>query len=675
MNKASYCLVCGLGSLGQYCVAALKAFGMNIGAIDILQPNNWEVKNLPDLLENLVIGDCRQPNILQKSNIHQCRAVLIVTSNERVNIETAFAVRLLNPHVRLVVRSAEQKLNQLLDEQLGNFAAFEMTDLPATGLAIAALANETQGLIFLEDHLLRVVRYPIDLTHRWCDRRLLYELNTRTCQVLNHHSKTKVSPTRFHQWEQQTLIRAGDSITCIEVMQGLVDLVQPTTTFTKGRSKKKTRHFWRSLLKSLSDFKLRQISSDLWQFTAQQQTKRVAILVGITVLLLILLGTIILKVAHLEQSWLKALYVTGVMLLGSYDTVFGVLSSTDSAPLWMRFLNLSYMLAGTASIAVLYALLTESLLAAKFELPNKRPSVPQQDHVVLIGLNRVGQQIASYLQKLKQPLVGVSNTTLEPTVLPEMPLVIGDFRDALTDVNLATAKSVVVATENEMANLEIGLMARGENHNAAIVIQTFEPDFSSNIDRLLPYAKVLCSYSLAAETFAAAIFGDRILDLLQLNNQTVLVVEYNVEPEDSLQGLLLAEVAYGYEVVPILYQDRDRTRTVILLPSEDIKLEIGDRLVVLATVNSLHQIDRGEKLPRLWQVHINATATKSTLFESVRTITRIAGCSLSTATETMNHLPAVVPIPLYQNQALRLVRELTKIQTQAHLISCSFASN
>jgi Trk K+ transport system NAD-binding subunit/uncharacterized membrane protein len=670
MNKASYCLVCGLGSLGQYCVAALKAFGMNVAAIDILEPKNWEVNNLPDLLEKLVIGDCRQPSVLQQSSIHQCRAALIVTSNERVNIETAFAVRLLNPHVRLVVRSAEQKLNQLLDEQLGNFAAFEMKNLPAPGLAIAALANETQGLISLDDLLLRVVRYPIDSTHQWCDRRMLYELNTRTRQVLDYHPETKASPTRFHQWQPRTLIRAGDSITCIEVMQGLVDLLQPTT-FTSSKSKKKVRHFWRNLLKSLSLFKLRQIPSYLWQFTAQQQTKRVAILVGITVLLLVILGTIILKFAHLEQSWLKALYVTGVMLLGSYDIVFGVLSPTDSIPLWMRFLNLSYMLAGTASIAVLYALLTESLLAAKFELPNKRPSVPQQGHVVLIGLNDVGQQIATYLQKLEQPLVGISNTTLEPTVLSEMPLIIGDFHDALTDANLATAKSVVVATENEMANLEIGLMAHGMNHDAAIVIQTFEPDFSSNIDRLLPYAKVLCSYSLAAETFAAAIFGDRILDLLQLNNQTVLVVEYNVETGDSLQGLLLAEVAYGYEVVPILYQDRENARSIILLPSEDLKLESGDRLVVLATIESLHQIDRGERLPQLWQVHINATATKSTLFESVRTITRIAGCSLSTATETMNHLPAIVPIPLYRNQALRLVGELSKIQTQAYTIYLS----
>jgi Trk K+ transport system NAD-binding subunit len=670
INEASHCLVCGLGSLGQQCVAALKAFGMKISAIELVQPRSWEVQNLPELLEQLIIGDCRQPSVLQQGIIEQCRAVLLVTNNERINIEAAFAVRLLSPQVRLVVRSSEHQLNQLLDQQLGNFTALEMAELSAPALAIAALANETKGLITLGDHLLRVIHCPIDSTHRWCDFRLAHELNNRTRRVLSHSSDDAALPIQFHQWEPEARIRAGDRVTYIEVTQNLVDLIQPAA----GKSKPMVGHLWQTLLKSLSSLDFRQIPSQIWQFAAQQQTKRVAILVGITVLLLILLGTTILKSAHPQQSWLKALYVTSVMLLGSYDIVFGALSPSDTAPLWMRFLNLSYMLAGTASIAVLYALLTESLLAAKFALPNKRPPVPLQDHVVLIGLDQVNRQIATYLQTLKQPLVGVSDAALEPSVLPEMPLVVSDFREALKDVNLMTAKSVVVATHNEMANLEIGLMAHAANSDASLVIQTFEPDFSSNIDRLLPYAKVLCSYSLAAEAFAAAVFGDHILDLLRLNNQTVLVAEYDVQAEDGLHGLLLAEVAYGYGVVPILYQDQDHTQAATLLPSEDIKLEVGDRLVILATVDSLHQINQRESLPRSWQVFVNTTATQNIVFEVIRTITRITGCSLSTATEVMNQLPTTVPKPLYKHQALRLVRELSKIQTQAHLIPFSSTS-
>jgi TrkA-N domain len=283
-------LVCGLGSLGQYCVAALKAFGAKISAIELVQPRTWEVQNLPDLLECLVIGDCRQPNVLHQTKIQQCRAALLVTNNERINIEAAFAIRLLNPTVRLVVRSAERNLNQLLEQQLGNFTALEMTALPAPALAIAALANETKGLITLDNQLLRVVHCPIDSTHRWCDLRLVHELNSRTRRVLSHCPAAATLPTQFYQWEPEARIRAGDSVTYIEIIQGLGDFRSASTTSSK--SKKTIGDHWRGLFKQQSSIELRQIPAQLWQLILQQQTKRVAILVSITVLTLILLNPV-----------------------------------------------------------------------------------------------------------------------------------------------------------------------------------------------------------------------------------------------------------------------------------------------------------------------------------------------------------------------------------------------
>lgn len=45
-SEASRFLVCGLGSLGQFCVAKLKQFGVTISAIDVAQPSIWEVPNV-----------------------------------------------------------------------------------------------------------------------------------------------------------------------------------------------------------------------------------------------------------------------------------------------------------------------------------------------------------------------------------------------------------------------------------------------------------------------------------------------------------------------------------------------------------------------------------------------------------------------------------------------------
>lgn len=94
-SGASHFLICGLGSLGQYCVAKLKEFGVTVSAIDIAQPRIWEVTSVPNLMEDLVLGDCRQPEVLEQAKIQQYRAVLLVTSDERVIIDAAFAVRVL----------------------------------------------------------------------------------------------------------------------------------------------------------------------------------------------------------------------------------------------------------------------------------------------------------------------------------------------------------------------------------------------------------------------------------------------------------------------------------------------------------------------------------------------------------------------------------------------------
>lgn len=69
-NTLDKFLVCGLKSLGQHCVAVLKEYDVNVIAIDSEQPEHWEVPEIPNILEKLIIGDCRQPSILEAANIH-----------------------------------------------------------------------------------------------------------------------------------------------------------------------------------------------------------------------------------------------------------------------------------------------------------------------------------------------------------------------------------------------------------------------------------------------------------------------------------------------------------------------------------------------------------------------------------------------------------------------------
>jgi Trk K+ transport system NAD-binding subunit len=658
-------LVCGLGSLGQQCVVALKGFGVNIIAIEEEQPRHWEIPDIPLLLEELVIGDCRQESVLKQAKIQQCRAVLLVTSNERVNTEAAFAARLLNPHTRLVVRSAKENLNELLSKHLGNYVSFEPTQLPVTAFALAAMGSMTLGFFNLDGHQLRVVKRYIQPGGPFC-RRKVYEINSSTRRTLSHTPNSSRVVTGFHQWEPDAPMQAGDTIVYVEMTEKLYKRSEAPVTEVK-------QNRWQVLQTIVRELNCRHCKrkfTQFWQSSNQYKVRRVAIVSGIGVLLLWLVGTVSYKLHYPEMSMRNAFYTTIILLLGGFGDIFGEFTFSDSTtivPPWLQFISLLLGLAGTAFVGVLYALLTEILLSARFQLLKRRPPVPQQDHVVVIGLGRVGQGVAAMLQEFKQAVVGITNTELDPNILPELPVITGNFAEALKLANLRAAKSVLVATDDEMLNLEIGLMAHAANPMSDLIIRTFEEGLSKNLAQLLPNAQVLCAYALAAEAFAGAAFGENIDNLFRIENETILVTEYQIEAGDTLNGLLLADVAYGYGVVPVLYQKGQEMPK--LMPSDDIRLAIGDRMVVLATSTGLQRIEEGQLSLKLkcWHVLVERALNQDAIFEGANAIARIAGCDLSTARALMHNLPGTLQVPLYKHQAQYLVRHLGKAQVKARI--------
>ena len=329
--------------------------------------------------------------------------------------------------------------------------------------------------------------------------------------------------------------------------------------------------------------------------------------------------------------------------------------------------SLLLALTGIALVGLLYGLITEHLLSIQFQFLQRRPPVPQQNHIVIVGLGGVGRRVAGILHQLHQPLVAIANQAPDPHLLPQVPVVWGKTADALTKVNLATAKSVVTVTRDDLDNLEVALMAQQVNPRAHQVIRTFDPEMDANIAKLFPATHVLCTSALAADVFAGAAFGEHILGLFQMDGQTVLVAEYSIETGDTLCGRLLAEVAYGYGVTPLTYRPRDKTAP-ILFPGNELRLVAGDRLVVLATINSLQHIERGEARSPDCQVLVEKALNADAAFAGGNLIAQIVGCDLSEARQVMEQLPAFIPSWLYRHQARHLIRQLSRARVYSRLV-------
>jgi Trk K+ transport system NAD-binding subunit/tetrahydromethanopterin S-methyltransferase subunit G len=662
-NNLDYFLICGLGSLGQHCIVALTEFKVKIIAIEQIPNPNWEILNVTDLIETLIIGDCRQNNILIQAKIAQCRAALIVTSSEQVNAETALAIRQLNHQTRIVIRSGKKNLNQLLGQRLENFIAFQPYQLSSNAFALAALSRETLGFFSVDGHWLKVTQHQFNNQERWVNQRCLFELHHRKRHLLAHIRLGESLSNSFYQWQPDALLEVGDTLVYIELTTKLDwDLEQNKLT------KDSINYFSLTKIKNFINQKV----DNVWQENSQKQIKKVVFFCSILVLILLIIGTILFNLYYPGTSLGSAFYVTAILLLGGYSDLFDTFEPLPFIPWWLQLFALSLTVVGTALVGVLYALLTQAILSSQFEFVKQRPPLSRFNHVIVIGLGGVGQNIASRLQEWQQSIVGISlNNILDRKIEADFPYLtanLDNLNQVLQRANLTNAKSIVVATNDEIVNLEVALMTHNLNPKSNIVIRTRGQRLTQHFTTVLPDATIIGANAVAAEAFAGAAFGENILNLFRWNNQTILVTEYQIETGDTLNGLLLAEFAYGYEVVPILHQKPSYSPQIF--PLDDVRLMVGDRLVVLATIEGLRRIEQGQlKLDlKRWQVRIEKALTPDAAFEGANAIARISGCSLILARELMANLPQTLPVFLYQHQAQRLVRELNRSLIKAILI-------
>lgn len=651
-------LVCGLGSLGQHSAAALKAFGVSVIAIDLAEPELWEVPELPGILEQIAIADCRQASVLEQVGIHRCRAVLLVTGNERMNLESVFAVRALNPRARLVVRSSKQNLNSLLSEQLGNFVAYEATEVTAPAFAIAALGGEVIGWFKVDDQPFRALKHTLVEGDAWCNRKAVEELNTSFRRILAHLTpdNPKLAPD-LAAWDPDRPIRPGDSLFVLEASEWRA--LSPGQTRSPSQQESKPdgspRLLWPRIRDQVSQF---------WKIGGQ---RRVVVVAGLFAVALLSVGTMLFGLGLPDQNIIDGFYTTIILLLGGYGDALGDLDPDTPFPWWLRLFGLLLSLAGIALVGLIYGFITEHLLSMQFQFLQRRPPAPRQNHIVIVGQGGVGRRVASILHELHLPLVVIANQGQDPNIPSGIPVVQGKIADALGKANLASAKSVVTATRDDLDNLEVALMARQANPRANLVIRTFDPGMDAHIAKLFPATHVLCTSALAAEVFAGAAFGEHILGLFRMGEQTVLVAEYSVETGDTLRGRLLAEVAYGYGVTPIAYRPHGTTAPPLFFPGDELRLNTGDQVVVLATINGLQRIERGEARPPDCQVLVEKALNADAAFAGGNLIAQIVGCELSEARQVMEQLPTFIPRLLYRHQARHLIRQLGRVRVHGRL--------
>src|SRR5438309_6824758 len=184
-------ILCGLGRVGSRVLEYLRAAAVPVVVID-----TEALASDPRLQGvRLVRGDCRRQDVLDQAGLNQAGGVLILTSDDLVNISATLMVRHLNPDVRVVVRVFNQNLIPRLGKAVNNVFALSVSALTAPLIALTALAGDSLGTFALEDGRRQIAEIMVADQSPLCGRTIAEATAQHHIVVLAHFSVS--GPDRF----------------------------------------------------------------------------------------------------------------------------------------------------------------------------------------------------------------------------------------------------------------------------------------------------------------------------------------------------------------------------------------------------------------------------------------------------------------------------------------------
>jgi Trk K+ transport system NAD-binding subunit len=159
--RAGHIIVVGLGNVGTRVVGELHDLGFDVACID----RNPDARGVPlarRLGVPLVIGEGYAEDTLRAAGLQTCAALVSVTSDDIVNLETALQARALREDLRLVLRLGDDDLAQRVQKTLGNIISRSVSYMAAPAFATAMLEHQVLRTIAVGRHVLLIADIRIE---------------------------------------------------------------------------------------------------------------------------------------------------------------------------------------------------------------------------------------------------------------------------------------------------------------------------------------------------------------------------------------------------------------------------------------------------------------------------------------------------------------------------------
>tara|TARA_Y100001968_G_scaffold332813_1_gene392446 strand:- start:1125 stop:2219 length:1095 start_codon:yes stop_codon:yes gene_type:complete len=231
------------------------------------------------------------------------------------------------------------------------------------------------------------------------------------------------------------------------------------------------------------------------------------------------------------------------------------------------------------------------------ELRFQRNLRRMENHVILCGYGRIGQEIAGQLK-----YEGVNTIVVEKNEAQKIKAESDGMKSILADATLnetlilagiKSCRSLVVTLPNNAANLYVVLSAIALNPRCRVIARAENKEASNKL-KLAGAAVVVSPYIAAGRTMAATALRPIAIDFVDLlAGSNCEIEEFKLSDDPNLFSALgensLADLQLGAKSGAMILAIRDGTN-LITNPSRDVKLAPGQLLIALGNKTELKQL-------------------------------------------------------------------------------------
>lgn len=158
--RQDHVVVVGLGNVGTRVIRQLHDLDLDVVAIDKAENPRGAVV-AEQLKIPLIVGDASQEDTLREASVKDCRALLVLSTDDVTNLQTALIGRQLNPNLRVVLRLFEGDLAERIQRTFDLAVSRSVSYLAAPEFAAAMLEREVIKTIPVGRHVLLVAEVPV----------------------------------------------------------------------------------------------------------------------------------------------------------------------------------------------------------------------------------------------------------------------------------------------------------------------------------------------------------------------------------------------------------------------------------------------------------------------------------------------------------------------------------